>query len=333
MFAPFNIRDITISPPLILAPMSGITCSAFRRLIKRLNPGCIGLVVTEFLSVEGMTRRGIRTLQMMRFRDEERPIAVQIFGSNPARMRDGALMIQDAGVDIVDVNCGCPAPKVVRRGGGVDLMRNPELLRNILAEIRSHLKIPLTLKMRSGWDDESLNAPEIARMAQEEGVDAVTVHGRTRSQMYKGEADWDLVERIAGDLSVPVCGSGDIVDCASATGRLSGRTSGLYIGRGAMSNPRVFSQIMREQGKDIGFNPLEALEIVGQYIELLQEDFPERASIGRVKQLICRMAPRKWWWKSVILHKLKLQEILDVLHEAAAEHIETDPAPGQESAL
>jgi tRNA-dihydrouridine synthase B len=138
----FNIRNIKISPGLVLAPMSGVTTSAFRRLLKSTNPGAIGLVVSEFISVEALTRQVVRSLEMMRFRPEERPVGIQIFGYDINRLRDAAMMVQDAGVDLIDLNCGCPAPKVVRKGGGCELMRIPDHLCKIVREIRRSVSIP-----------------------------------------------------------------------------------------------------------------------------------------------------------------------------------------------
>jgi len=313
----FKIRNVTVDPPLVLAPMSGLTSSAFRRLIKRLNPGAVGMVMSEFLSVEGMTRHGRRTLEMMRFREEERPIGIQIFGRDPARMRDAALMIEDAGADVIDINCGCPAPKVVKKGGGCELMRRPDLLRAILREIKSAIKIPITVKMRSGWDNNSINALNIAEMAEGEGADAITVHGRTRSEMYKGKADWELVEDIAQMLSIPVCGSGDIHDRESAEARFKGRIAGLYIGRGALSNPLVFREIVDNSKQNLRLDEARVIAVLFQYLELLKEDLPEKAALGRLKQLISRLVPRSWKWKPAALRGMNLDVLADIFQEAA----------------
>ena len=317
-----------MNPPLVLAPMSGVTCSAFRRLIKRLNRGSIGMVVTEFLSVEGMTRDSRRTLEMMKFLEEERPVSVQIFGKDPARMSEAALMIQDAGADVVDVNCGCPAPKVVKKGGGCELMRQPLLLAQILREIKRRVKIPLTMKMRAGWDNSSLNALEIALMAEQEGVEALTVHGRTRTQMYRGDADWEIVERIAQSVSIPVCGSGDVCDAPSAAARLAGSVAGIYIGRAALSNPFVFREAAGEEPWNVRNRPLLAVNVLKEYIELLREDFPENAVLGRVKNLACRMAPRRWWWKTDLLRAGSLCDVMGVFERVAQEKQDAEDACG-----
>jgi tRNA-dihydrouridine synthase B len=296
----YVVRAIQVNPGLVLSPMSGVTTRPFRRLIKELNPGAVGLVVSEFVSVEGMTRGSRRTLEMMKFSEEERPYCVQIFGYDIDRMRDAALMVQDIGADIVDINCGCPAPKVVKRGGGCELMRQPDHLQLIIREVRKALTIPLTLKIRAGWDEGSRNAIEIARMAESEGIEALAVHGRTRAQLYRGSADWELVEKIADAVSIPVLGSGDVVDRASAEMRLKGKIAGLFIGRASMWNPLVFSEILTGASDTIRNDQHKMLAILFRYIELLREDFPETSCAGKVKQLASQMCRGAQWRKNLL---------------------------------
>lgn len=307
MIKQYKVRNITVSPGLVLSPMSGVTTRPFRRLVKELNPGAVGLLVSEFVSVEGMTRGSRRTLEMMRFSEEERPYCVQIFGYDVDRMRDAALMVQDLGADIVDINCGCPAPKVVKRGGGCELMRQPEHLQKIVSSVRKAVSIPLTLKMRSGWDESSKNAIELAKMVVSEGVEALAVHGRTRAQLYRGEADWSLVEEVAAAVDVPVLGSGDVVDRISAEQRLRGKVAGLFIGRASIWNPLVFGEIMTGSPSALRGNHGLMLQILSRYIELLREDFQESSCPGKLKQLasqMCRGAP----WRKQLLGLNTLQE-------------------------
>lgn len=304
----YNIRNLNVSPGLVLAPMSGVTSSAFRRLIKRLNPNCVGLTISEFISVEGMTRGGRRSLEMMRFAEEERPFGIQIFGYDIERMVTAAKMVQDSGVDVVDINCGCPAPKVVRRGGGCELMRQPGHLKNLFREVRKAVSIPLTMKMRSGWDEESKNAVEIGKIAEGEGVEAITVHGRTRAQLYRGEADWTVVQKVADAVSVPVCGSGDVVDFDSAQQRLIAGVKGLYIGRASIANPFVFTEIATSQKHNLKTEPLLVLSIVESYIAMLLEETSEKAALGKVKQLVSRLATG-YEWRKDICRSLKLAEV------------------------
>lgn len=322
----YQIRHIQVKPGLVLSPMSGVTTRPFRRLIKELNPGAVGLVVSEFVSVEGMTRGSQRTLEMMRFSEMERPYCVQIFGYDIDRMRDAALMVQDIGADLVDINCGCPAPKVVKRGGGCELMRQPEHLQRIIREVKRSISIPLTIKIRAGWDEGSRNALPIAKMAEGEGVEALAIHGRTRAQLYRGEADWDLVQEIAEQVSIPVLGSGDVVCRKSAEARLRGKVAGLFIGRASMSNPYVFSEILNDEPSRLKGNHGAMIDVLFRYIELLREDFQESSCGGKFKQLasqMCRGAP---WRKQLLM----LNSITD--HEALLRSVREGrwrPAPLQ----
>lgn len=294
----YSIRNLAINPGLVLAPMSGVTCSAFRQLIRELNPGAVGLLVSEFISVEGLTREGRRSLEMMRFAEVERPIGIQIFGYDIKRMRDAAVMVEQSGADIVDINCGCPAPKVVRRGGGCELMRQPLHLGAMLREVRSAVSIPLTIKMRSGWDEGSRNAPEIARIAEQEGVEAVTVHGRTRSALYRGSADYEIVRQVVESVRIPVCGSGDVVDSASARERFESGVVGLYVGRAAIHNPLVFTDIVEQRVPALRHQPELMVQILLRYRDLLVEGGrPPLAMCGRLKQLASQMAKGCSWTK------------------------------------
>lgn len=314
MIKSYAVRNIPIAPGLVLSPMSGVTTRPFRRLIKELNPGAVGLVVSEFVSVEGMTRGSRRTLEMMRFSEDERPYCVQIFGYDIDRMRDAALMVQDLGADIVDINCGCPAPKVVRKGGGCELMRQPDHLKDIIREVRKAVSIPLTLKIRAGWDESSRNALEVARMAEAEGIEALAIHGRTRAQLYRGLADWDLVQAVAARLSIPVLGSGDVVDQPSALERLRGDISGLFIGRASLWNPLVFSEIVGGHRDTLRRNHDRMVAILLRYGELLQEDFQESSCVGKMKQLASQMCRGTTWRKHLLtLNTLRAQ--LDVLRD------------------
>ncbi len=297
----YVVRNVKVDPGLVLAPMSGVTTSALRCLIKEYNPGAVGLVMSEFISVEALTRKVPRALKMLRYKEIERPVALQIFGYDVDRMRDGALMCQDAGADIVDINCGCPAPKVVRKGGGAELMRQPEQLTKILREVRRVLTVPLTIKIRAGWDQETRNALDIARMAESEGVDALAVHGRTRAQMYRGDADWNLVAQVKAGVSIPVSGSGDVTDEASAQQRLESGVDGLYIGRGVLANPFIFSELTSGSRHEAHGHPIKTVALIERYMDLLLEEFPAHAVLGRIKQIGSRMCRGMLWRKPLLL--------------------------------
>src|SRR5437868_10184953 len=198
--------------------MAGMTDTAFRRLVKR-HGGC-GLVVSEMVSSEGLVRGIDRTLEYAEYTEEERPVSIQIFGGDPEKMAAAAQIVEGIGADIVDVNMGCPVPKIAKHNAGCSLMREPEHAAKVVSAMTAAVKIPVTVKMRAGWNDDERNAPVLAKMLQEAGASAVAVHGRTAAQSYSGVADWDLVSQIAGDLAIPVFGSGDCIEPEQIVRRL-----------------------------------------------------------------------------------------------------------------
>jgi nifR3 family TIM-barrel protein len=319
MFEPFKIRDIEIKPPLILSPMAGVTDVSFRRLLKRR--GGIGLTVSEFISVEGLTRSNPKSKRQMRFFEDERPFAVQIFGGQPARMRMAAEMAEEVGADILDVNCGCPAPKVVKHGGGSGLLRDHSRLEEILTEIKKAIKIPLTIKIRAGFYDHTINAVETARLAEACGVEHIALHGRTKEQGYKGLANWDLVRQIKEVVSVPVSGSGDVVTVEGAFQKWrETNCDGILIGRGAMANPWIFRQIEDAlAGREIFQPTLEDKRgVLLEYFEMLREDMPETPAIGKMKQLagqFTRGLQGGALFRTTIYHSHSVTEILDRICE------------------
>jgi tRNA-dihydrouridine synthase B len=236
-----QLKDLRVSPPFGMAPMAGLTDSAFRRLVKRAG-GC-GLVFSEMVSSEGLVRGTDRTLEYVEFTEEERPVAIQIFGGDPARMAAAAQVVESRGADIVDVNMGCPVPKIANHDAGCSLMREPERAARIVGEMVRAVRIPVTVKMRAGWDERRANAPELARMLEDAGASAVTVHGRTAAQSYSGESDWELIARVAQSVSIPVLGNGDCIEPRQLLERLSGSgVGGILVGRGVLRNPWLLSQ-------------------------------------------------------------------------------------------
>jgi tRNA-dihydrouridine synthase B len=225
----------------VVAPMAGMTDTAFRRLVKR-HGGC-GLVVTEMVSSDGLVRGIDRTLEYAEFTEEERPVSIQIFGGDPGKMADAAQIVQALGADIVDVNMGCPVPKISKHNAGCSLMREPRHAASVIAAMTSKVRIPVTVKMRAGWNEDSITAPELAKRVQDAGAAAVAVHGRTAAQSYRGESDWTLIDRVAGSVSIPVLGSGDCLEPEQVLERMrGGHVSGVLVGRGVLRNPWILAQ-------------------------------------------------------------------------------------------
>ena len=235
-----KIGKVTLPSPYVVAPMAGMTDTAFRRLVKR-HGGC-GLVVTEMVSSEGLVRGIDRTLEYAEYTEEERPVSIQIFGGEPERMAEAARIVEGMGADIVDVNMGCPVPKIAKHNAGCSLMREPAHAASVISAMTKAVSIPVTVKMRAGWNDGSRNAPELARRVQDAGAAAVTIHGRTAQQSYSGFADWDLVAQVAAELSIPVFGSGDCVEPEQIVQKMASGVSGVLVGRGVLRNPWVLAQ-------------------------------------------------------------------------------------------
>jgi len=235
-----KIGSINLSSPFVVAPMAGMTDSAFRRLVKR-HGGC-GLVVTEMVSSEGLVRGIDRTLEYAEYTEEERPVSIQIFGGDPDKMAAAAQIVEGMGADIVDVNMGCPVPKIAKHSAGCSLMKEPQHAATIIRAMARAVRIPVTVKMRAGWNERTRNAPDVARRVEDAGAAAVTIHGRTAEQSYSGVADWDLVAEVAERLAIPVFGSGDCVEPEQVVDRLATGVSGVLVGRGVLRNPWILAQ-------------------------------------------------------------------------------------------
>jgi tRNA-dihydrouridine synthase B len=237
-----KIGAVEIDNFTVFAPLAGITNLPMRLLAKQA--GC-GLVCSEMISSNGLVYNAGKTMQMLDSAPEEKPLSVQLFGSNPRIMTDAAQIVEEAGADILDINFGCSVRKILKSHSGSALMREPPLARQILESVRKAIQIPLTIKIRSGWDPSGNQAVAIARLAEDCGVDAVAVHPRTATQGFRGEADWSIIAAVKQALAIPVIGNGDVTEPQDAL-RMVAETGcdGVMVGRAAIGNPFIFSQII-----------------------------------------------------------------------------------------
>ncbi len=265
-----KIGNIELAAPVALAPMAGITDLAFRLLCKKM--GC-GLTVSEMISAKGLLYNNAKTKEMLRIDDRERPTAIQLFGSVPEDLARAARIVADSGADIIDFNMGCPVTKIVNNGEGSALMKAPELAYEILAAMTDAVKIPVTVKIRAGWNASCRNAEDIARLAERAGVAAISVHGRTREQFYNGKADWQIIALVKQAVRIPVFGNGDIFSAEDGIRMLEEtKCDGLMVARGADGNPWIFEQLRDAvQGKPFPPAPdiNTRLDVAAEHLHML----------------------------------------------------------------
>lgn len=278
-----QIGNISLSVPVALAPMAGITDMPFRIICSEL--GC-GLVVSEMVSAKGLLYKNVKTFDMLSVAPEERPAAIQLFGSNPQELARAAKIVEAEGADIIDFNMGCPVPKIVNNGEGSALMKNPQLAYEILARMADAVNIPVTVKIRSGWDAAHINAPEIAQFAEKAGVAAIAVHGRTREQFYNGKADWQVIKAVKDAVKIPVFGNGDILSAEDGL-RMFKETGcdGLMIGRGADGNPWIFAELAAALGANGEKHEVTLAERMAMILRHLQMLIDFKGEVVAVKEM------------------------------------------------
>lgn len=307
---PLAIGSVALDNPAILAPLAGITDLPFRMIVK--ETGC-ALVCSEMISANGLVHRSPKTLKMLSSTAVEKPLSVQIFGNEPALMAEAARMVEESGADILDINFGCAVRKIVKTGSGVVLMKTPGTAESLLRAVRRAIRIPLTIKIRSGWDPSGDQALEIARIAQACGVDAIAVHPRTAAQGFRGKADWSLIAAVKKAVSLPVIGNGDIVAPEDALSMIEKTgCDGVMIGRAALRAPWIFTQVIELMGGRLPSKPDKAArrEMMIRYL---------RAAVGYYGEThACRiMRSRLGWFAKGLRYSSRFRESITRLRSEA----------------
>jgi tRNA-dihydrouridine synthase B len=315
----YRVRDVLIAPNVVLAPMEGVTDLPFRRLIRDI--GGVGLTCTEFVASEGLKRGVGKMFEMASFDPDEHPVSVQIYGRRPDVMAEAARIVEESGADICDINMGCPSKKVCAHSGGSALMTDPTLARDIVRAVRQAIEIPLTVKMRSGFDHTNRNAPEIARICEGEGAEAIAIHWRTRSDKYGGVRNIDKIAAAKAAVGIPVVGNGDIVDIEAALTMFAETgCDGIMVGRGAIRNPWLPLQIAQVLA---GETPLkvtaqERQRTLFKYLNSIQGRFRnERGVLGRFKKIsnyFTKGLPYGTDLRTLVLRSQSIEEATDHLN-------------------
>ena len=279
-----NIGNVKLNNNIILAPMAGITDRAFRIICEKFNPG---LVYTEMISSKGLFYNDSKTKQLLNMAGEKRPIAVQIFGNDIECMKYAAEYVSKY-ADIIDINMGCPAPKVVKNGDGSKLLLNLPKAKEIIKEVVKSSSVPVTVKFRKGWDENNIVALQMAKIAEECGASAITIHGRTRSEFYSGNADWEIIKKVKESVKIPVIGNGDVKNFEDAKKMFETTgVDGIMIGRASLGNPWIFKEIIcNMKNEKFYISGAEKLNLILEHLNLEIEDKGEHVAIMEMRKHI-----------------------------------------------
>ncbi len=302
--------------PFVLAPMAGITDHAFRSFMKARGAS---VVVTELISATGIQYKSEKTLKLMSFDREQSPIGIQLFGEEPEQMAEAARFAEGLGCDFIDLNFGCPVPKVTKKGAGSAILKDLPHMILMLSTIKKAIKIPLTIKIRTGWDQGSRNADEVCKIAYNEGIEWVAIHGRTRAQGYEGLADWDYIREIKANSKVPVLGNGDIHTAQDAINRLeSSRCDGVLIGRGALKNPFIFQQALNLRNQVPNSSHLDLLHCFEELKTVLEIHCDDRILQIQLKKFAAWFAtgyPNAALFRKKLFQSSSTPEVLELAKE------------------
>ena len=280
MWKSIRVGNVDLDNPVFLAPMAGWTDFPFRKIVKHFGTG---LVATEMISSKALVMKNARTRQMLACAGKEYPLSVQLFGSDPLIMSEAAKIVQDMGAALIDINMGCPQKKILKSGAGAALMRDEALAGELMTTVCTAVNVPVTVKMRLGWDEGSKNAGELSKIAEDSGVSLITVHARTKSQMFLGKADWKALKVIKEMVSIPVIANGDIKGPDDAELCLAmSLADGVMIGRGALGRPWIFKKILDPGMKQMGI--VEKNHIIKWHMEEIYNFYPSMVSIGIAKK-------------------------------------------------
>ncbi|MBN1154319.1 tRNA dihydrouridine synthase DusB [candidate division KSB1 bacterium] len=279
------IRNVRIQGHVAFAPLAGISDRVYRLICKRQGAA---IVFSEMISAEGLVRDDEKTRRYLNFREEERPIAIQLFGANPDSMAEAAVIAESYAPDVIDINLGCPVKKVVKRGAGSALLKDPDLLARLVTSVVHATKLPVSAKIRSGWDEHHINAVEIARLLEDCGVAALTVHPRTGTQLYRGQSDWDIIRKVKEAVSIPVIGNGDIKTPSDAKQMMEMTNCDVVmIGRASYGNPWIFNQVENFLTVDKLIPPVtldQRLSMCLEHLHLAVEEYGEHAGVRAMRK-------------------------------------------------